>query len=1265
MPVKRLILLLLLASPLWTSSPTWVKKVCSASPGPASSTTISCSGSPTTVGDLIVVHAGQASGSGNVSTSAADTHNSYSSSGPHCAYGSGDKNQYSQFYGIAATTSSETFTVTWGSAVTYRNIVVEEFTGNPAVGALDTGGSSTNCATGSGTGGIDTNVTTSNANELIVCGAALDHTSETYTLGSGYSNLDTITTNGVSLGAESRGAATAGAYATGLTWNATSTWAGGCASYIALPAYDYTCTGPSSGLDWQASTNFTCTKTSGTWGSGNTVTIGDGSHGGTITPSVGSGGTSPVTTGNLNGLSSFTYTYTPVTVATISLGYTDNYSGVDSVADSYVVSALVLTFSGCPSSGYVSVASSSCTVALSSGVFNGSMTVTVADGTQGGTVTPSVGSPGTTPKTVTPTASSSSFTFTYTPASTGVKTISLTNNFNGTNPSSFGYTSNAATLAFSGCSSGYLRVASSTCTVTITGATFDGTHTVTLSDGGNLGTFTSGGNSAQNSLTVTPTNGASTFTFTYTPYLVGVKSISGTTSTANWGTPTPFLYTSSRNGDACTMTAKADGNWASAATWTPSGGGCARTTPDTGDTVVMTGYHVTIPVSTTAYMGSCPADNATYDLQISDNAGVASGRLEIAGKLWLCGNRSLTAGTHSLGDNPTTWPILQLDTGGELDFDNNQNASVAYRTVSGADYGWGKLYAGTSTDTCNFAAGTCPTTIKSVNLGAVNPDLFEATRQDSLVYRIYGTLLSDCGSASKGCLEYKTGNGSASNNYADAGVTDLRGNIFQRTGTFQSPVSGVYGVVPSMNVLGNRFLNDLAGFESLDAVDNQAYSKACTFTGNYFSAVVGQSNVPMGGCAWTGNTFAGAFAGGNGVHPFGSFTDNVIVEPPGETNMSSPIAARNIWMKQATGGVGSTHTMAGPASNVWKATENICLAIGSETEGHCINFNTMISGGPWTMLNNISLPATGNGANSGQFLTYDATGTLPTVYFDHNGMFGSATYNWGISLGHGASVPSNQVVESYRANVHYSAAGGMANWPIGYSASTDATVPGNPVVPANMGWNAMYNQTTSMHFGTGVNSNCNPSIFYNTSYYICEASGSAPANDFLSTDPKVIDNTRNPFTWASRVHGGTASEAGMEAVLAACQDETWCIEEMRTWIARGFQPTNLALKGKAHDGRIVGFTGTYGSGYTGNCTVTFTPQDAADLGTGAAATCTFASGVPVIQITNPGANYRIATPAAVTIGGTCGGGCTAASLTPVISPHDIGPVQMALIPGAM
>jgi hypothetical protein len=127
---------------------------------------------------------------------------------------------------------------------------------------------------------------------------------------------------------------------------------------------------------------------------------------------------------------------------------------------------------------------------------------------------------------------------------------------------------------------------------------------------------------------------------------------------------------------------------------------------------------------------------------------------------------------------------------------------------------------------------------------------------------------------------------------------------------------------------------------------------------------------------------------------------------------------------------------------------------------------------------------------------------------------------------------------------------------------------------------------------------------------------------------------------------------------------------MRVWVARGFQPTELKLKGKAHDGLINGFSGTLGSGYTGSCTITVTatgPPSGDDLGHDFAATCSFPGGIPNIQITNPGANYRIASPATVAIG--CGG-CTPsvpAALVPIISPHDIGPAdaQMAILPSVM
>ena len=69
---------------------------------------------------------------------------------------------------------------------------------------------------------------------------------------------------------------------------------------------------------------------------------------------------------------------------------------------------------------------------------------------------------------------------------------------------------------------------------------------------------------------------------------------------------------------------------------------------------------------------------------------------------------------------------------------------------------------------------------------------------------------------------------------------------------------------------------------------------------------------------------------------------------------------------------------------------------------------------------------------------------------------------------------------------------------------------------------------------------------------LCLKGSSDNTTQDMSVDPQVIDNTGNPLTWASRVHGQAAAVAGWEAVFQACQDEQWCIEEAGTWTARGF-----------------------------------------------------------------------------------------------------------------
>lgn len=99
--------------------------------------------------------------------------------------------------------------------------------------------------------------------------------------------------------------------------------------------------------------------------------------------------------------------------------------------------ATATTLSG-PSSGTVSVASSNFTVGAN-GTITGTVTVTPGDAGNGGTFTPT----SVAISSGTPTA-----TFTYTPASTGVKTISISDDGGLTDATSLSYTSNAAASGY-------------------------------------------------------------------------------------------------------------------------------------------------------------------------------------------------------------------------------------------------------------------------------------------------------------------------------------------------------------------------------------------------------------------------------------------------------------------------------------------------------------------------------------------------------------------------------------------------------------------------------------------------------------------------------------------------------------------------------------------------------------------------------------------------------------------------------------------------
>lgn len=150
----------------------------------------------------------------------------------------------------------------------------------------------------------------------------------------------------------------------------------------------------------------------------------------------GSGLTVNTTTGALSGTCgtvgtySVTWTVTDSSTAGSEFPQTETISGTLTISGTGAATALLI--SG-PSSGAVSVASTNFTVAAN-GALSSSVTVTPSDSSGGGTFTPS---------SLLLSSGSTSGTFTYTPASTGTKSITLSNNGGLSNPSAATYTSNA------------------------------------------------------------------------------------------------------------------------------------------------------------------------------------------------------------------------------------------------------------------------------------------------------------------------------------------------------------------------------------------------------------------------------------------------------------------------------------------------------------------------------------------------------------------------------------------------------------------------------------------------------------------------------------------------------------------------------------------------------------------------------------------------------------------------------------------------------
>lgn len=185
--------------------------------------------------------------------------------------------------------------------------------------------------------------------------------------------------------------------------------------------------GPTTGQPASASTNFTVSANGPIAGTV-VVTPGYTGNAGTFTPTSVS-----ISSGSPTG----TFTFTPATVGTSTLSVTNNGGLSNPSSTSYVASvspATAVTMSG-PTSGTTGAVSSNFTIAAN-GAITGTVVVTPSDSGAGGAFTPT---------SVSISSGTPTGTFVYTAASTGVKTISVTNNGSLSNPSNISYTAAAPT----------------------------------------------------------------------------------------------------------------------------------------------------------------------------------------------------------------------------------------------------------------------------------------------------------------------------------------------------------------------------------------------------------------------------------------------------------------------------------------------------------------------------------------------------------------------------------------------------------------------------------------------------------------------------------------------------------------------------------------------------------------------------------------------------------------------------------------------------
>jgi hypothetical protein len=110
-----------------------------------------------------------------------------------------------------------------------------------------------------------------------------------------------------------------------------------------------------------------------------------------------------------------------------------------------------------------------------------------------------------------------------------------------------------------------------------------------------------------------------------------------------------------------------------------------------------------------------------------------------------------------------------------------------------------------------------------------------------------------------------------------------------------------------------------------------------------------------------------------------------------------------------------------------------------------------------------------------------------------------------------------------------------------------------------------------------ANNNCGFNLLTGSNgkgYDLLEFSSGTPGANDVATNPNFVDAARRLSKWDTSL-GGAGTTANALAQLRKRNDTSgyntaYTINALLTYVRAGFRPTNVALKGTAHDGGDIG-----------------------------------------------------------------------------------------------